>query len=49
MNKKVDYLKAACDHYRVARGGNKPELVARLGVVLDKVLVKRGIERSGEE
>lgn len=37
----AEYLKAACDYYRLAKSGRKAELVERLARHFDKLLAKR--------
>lgn len=38
---KVDYLKAACEHFRLPKSGRKDELIGRLEPTLDRLLARR--------
>ncbi|CAO1612644.1 unnamed protein product [Jaminaea pallidilutea] len=44
--KTVDYLKMACEHYRLPKSGKKAELVQRLEYHLDKVLSRKSSAAS---
>ncbi|CAO1621127.1 unnamed protein product [Parajaminaea phylloscopi] len=37
----VEQLRTACEHYRLAKSGNKADLIGRLSLHLDKLLAKR--------